>query len=883
MQSKQMKKAKKILATFLATTVMATSFSNMGFTVWAFQLDEAFDETLRVDVEAVSENFPSSLDWSQSEYFPAIGNQGSTGSCGYYSIFYTNFTFVNNRTKGVKTTESNTVNPMFGYNFYGIMDKDSYYLTREVGFATLGVLPLDQSNRKTLSPTKEVWESALNHRAEDIETVSNYGEEDAVITGPTDPSLNQIKQSLNDGYLMGIGTLSSSWNFSVVASGEHEGEIAIDRCDAGSGGGHGVSLVGYDDTIWIDINYDGEVQTAELGAFKIANSWGTDWGNEGFAWVAYDALNVTSQILTDAEQTRINAAIDAGTIKANKVKNSSRKSFFMYSDFNRPKVREKDNSGCICYMTVNTGSRKDMTMTVTATSKADGTESSYQFLKMNLETENLAWDGTTSATDGTMVFDLDNVIKDISSSTMDNYTWKVTFEDDIADVYALTVKDLYFTVDGTKKYTTNISEIPLNGTEKVYTMVSDSEGGPIASEEKTTTIYYYNSAYSNAYIHYRTGTGTWTTAPGVLMCNSDEQNGYTWKYVIDLGDESQASICFNNGDGSWDNNNSQDYTVSEGIYGIKNGSVTELEKFVPTPTPTVEPTATVAPTVTVAPTITDTPRVSEIPGMTVIPSVTAIPTVTVTPMVTAEPTTVISTVTVAPTATAIPTVTVAPTATAIPTVTAAPTATEIPTITPEPTVTARPVITANPIITEEPEITVTSIPTVTTAPTKTPNPTATPVSDKTTVTSSLKGVKLVKTSTKDSYKVFTNKSLKLKIKTNGKNLKYQIVSKGKKLGKSWKSTKGAVTLKKSGVVYIKYTLNGKEVIKKTVGVIIDKKKPSIKVSGRKLKATDKGSGIKYIKVNGKKVKNNSKLKPGKKKIVVMDKAGNKVAKTVKIK
>ena len=121
----------------------------------------------------------------------------------------------------------------------------------------------------------------MNHRAVDIETVSNYGDGDAIITGPTDPTLNQIKQTLNDGYLIGIGTLSSSWNFSVVASGKHKGEVAIDRCDA-------------------------------------------------------------------------------GTIKANKVKNSSRKSYFMYNDFNRPKIREKDNTGCICYMTVNTGSRKEM-------------------------------------------------------------------------------------------------------------------------------------------------------------------------------------------------------------------------------------------------------------------------------------------------------------------------------------------------------------------------------------------------------------------------------------------------------------------------------------------------------------------------------------------
>ena len=732
-----------------------------------------------------------------------------------FRFFFTNFTFAHNRTRGVETTESNTVNPVFGYNFYGIMSKNSYYLTREIGFATLGVLPLDLYSRKTLSPTKEVWESALNHRAADIETVSNYGDEDAIITGPDDPTLNQIKKTLNDGYLIGIGTLSSSWNFSVVASGKHAGEVAIDRCDAGSGGGHGVSFVGYDDEMWIDINYDGQVQPAELGAFKMANSWGTDWGSNGFAWVAYDALNTTSQILTSAEETRINNAIDAGTIKANKVKNSSRKSYFMYKDFNRPKIREKDSSGCVCYMTVNTGSRKEMTMTVTAVSKADGTKKSYQFIKMDLEKENLSWDGTTNATDGTMVFDLDNAVSDISGSTMEDYEWEVTFEDDTADAYALTVKDLYFTVDGTKAYTTNISKIPLNGTEKVYKMVPVSEGGTAAEKENTVTVYYSNSNFDSAYIHYRAGDGTWTTAPGVQMCSDSEQSGYTWKYVIDLGDETEADICFNDGDSVWDNNNSQDYTIAAGVYGVKDGKITALKEVTPTP----DPTATATPE----------------------PTITAEPTVTEQPTVTAEPTATVS-----------------------------------------PTPTAAVIVTATPTPTAEAIVTATAAPTITTEPAKTPQPTTALVSDKTTVSSKLKSVKLVSTSTKDKYKIYTNKKLKLKFKTNGSNLKYKIVKKGKKLGSSWKSTKGTVTLKTSGVVYIKYTLNGKQITKKTVGVVIDTKKPKIKVSGNKLKVADKGSGIKYIKVNGKKVKNNSKLKAGKNKIVVMDKAGNKTTKTVSI-
>lgn len=39
-----------------------------------------------------------------------------------------------------------------------------------------------------------------------------------------------------------------------------------------------MTLVGYNDNIWVDINGNGIVDNGEKGAFKIANSWGNDDG-----------------------------------------------------------------------------------------------------------------------------------------------------------------------------------------------------------------------------------------------------------------------------------------------------------------------------------------------------------------------------------------------------------------------------------------------------------------------------------------------------------------------------------------------------------------------------------------------------------------------------
>lgn len=55
-------------------------------------------------------------------------------------------------------------------------------------------------------------------------------------------------------------------------------------------------VVGYDDNKSYDVNRNGIIEECEKGAFKIANSWGEDFGSGGYAWVLYDALNKETTI-----------------------------------------------------------------------------------------------------------------------------------------------------------------------------------------------------------------------------------------------------------------------------------------------------------------------------------------------------------------------------------------------------------------------------------------------------------------------------------------------------------------------------------------------------------------------------------------------------------
>ena len=536
---------------------------------------------------------PKAFDISKDEYFPEVGDQSSVGNCGYWSGYYTTFTYHYNKSKGIKTEWANSHNPMFGFAFYGRSKESADAIGTQIGYPTFGVLPLDYNGTNTFSPTKEVWEDAVKHRFGGWEDFKRFGNEDEVVTGPDDFSLYQIKSLISQDRIVGVGTLSGKWNYSYIPSGEYKGELVIDRLDQDGLGGHGLSIVGYDDNIWVDINYDGQVQNAEMGAFKLVNSWGPGWGNDGFVWLAYDALNAKSQVLTDADQTRINADITSGKLKANKVNNSNRTSFFMYAGVSCLKLKEKDTSNCLCYISVNTGSRKDMRMSVTATHKETGKTYTYDFPSLIHETANYAWDGSTKSTDATMVFDLDNAISDISSETIDDYTWTTKFEDTINDKYSVTVKDVYFTVNGSKKYVTNISKVPLNGSSKTYTMNLKSanvkDPAIEAENSKNVVLYYANSNYKDANLHYRIGSGSWTTVPGVQMCTTDEQSGYNWKYVIHMGSASSVTVCFNENNSKWDSNNNSNYVISKaGCYGIKNGSINTLQEVVVTEVPTIE-------------------------------------------------------------------------------------------------------------------------------------------------------------------------------------------------------------------------------------------------------------------------------------------------------
>lgn len=110
----------------------------------------------------------------------------------------------------------------------------------------------------------------------------------------------------------------------------------------------------------------------------------------------------------------------------------------------------------------------------------------------------------------------------------------------------------------------------------VYTVENGSitSGAPTGSTDYVAKIYYKTNN-ATEYMHYKAGTGGWTALPGKKMSDSDV-SGYK---VLEINLTSANDIitaCFNDGNGTWDNNGEKNYTLSDGAatYTIANGIVT---------------------------------------------------------------------------------------------------------------------------------------------------------------------------------------------------------------------------------------------------------------------------------------------------------------------
>ncbi len=501
---------------------------------------------------SATDNLPSKVDNSQTPYFPPIGDQGSLGSCSTWAGVYYQFTYTMNKQRNVASNYSNSFSPKFTYNLInngwdsGAIYYEVYDSLKYNGSASMFAVPYDD-NCTSWSPTEEVWKDAIKAQLKDYQVFEDLGTSETQITSVNDEDLLPIKTSLSNGDILTFSTYAYSFNVeqieinaSTPENTEYFNEYVVTHLNGGEGG-HRMTIVGYNDDIWVDLNDNQIVDNGEMGAFKVANSWAEDYANNGFIWIAYDALNIDSCVTLEEENR-----------------------FPIFDELSRIDVMPYNYSGDFYLKaTLNSSSRYNSQIYFSADRNGSFKESEGISVSSGHSTMIMSYDGTKTNSDGTLVFPLKNAAPDLTAENFDEYTWTVTAECGIEDVSDLIVKDIELV---------NASANEVYKPEDVFPFTINGETKTIEFHKSTlNNIVVYYRGYNLPTLHYNVD-GNWKT---VSMENNTERRGYINKYVIPVSETATAKLYFTDNNGNTDDNNGKYYTATNGLNYFNTDSARE--------------------------------------------------------------------------------------------------------------------------------------------------------------------------------------------------------------------------------------------------------------------------------------------------------------------
>jgi C1A family cysteine protease len=240
---------------------------------WLFSDEnpETIPDDINLSTAYGDDNLPASVDLTQ--YFPPIGNQGQYGTCVAWAVGYNlrSFMFarVNNLTTSDMTDDSKVFSPkdLFlaipsekrGADCNGTTFQAALDVIVSRGIARMDVVPYTNLGSCTGSVQTSWTENAGNYKILDYRQI--------------DQTVENIKRYLYQGKAIVFGAklgdeFMNAYGDVVISSQTYNytGQHAY----------HAMILCGYDDS------------KGSAGAFKVINSWGTDWGNSGFIWVDYN-------------------------------------------------------------------------------------------------------------------------------------------------------------------------------------------------------------------------------------------------------------------------------------------------------------------------------------------------------------------------------------------------------------------------------------------------------------------------------------------------------------------------------------------------------------------------------------------------------------------
>ena len=239
---------------------------NLFKTGWNSQ--ENFSQTIPVAINygnyQTGNVLPASVDLTPK--FPPIGNQGQLGTCVAWSVGYNNKSYMDGVARNLSTTDLQSTNNQYSPTdlFFSIDQSkrscqngtnfdDAFNVLIARGVNTLSDVPYDELCRAS-SPGNTA--TAAANRIKNFRRIQG--------------SVTEIKEYLAQGIPVVIGAMVNREFQQLTGNG-----VLNNLTYTGDDGGHAMIIAGYDDS---------------KSAFRIINSWGQNWGNNGYLWVGYNFL-----------------------------------------------------------------------------------------------------------------------------------------------------------------------------------------------------------------------------------------------------------------------------------------------------------------------------------------------------------------------------------------------------------------------------------------------------------------------------------------------------------------------------------------------------------------------------------------------------------------
>ncbi|MFO8110654.1 MAG: C1 family peptidase [Thermoplasmata archaeon] len=226
------------------------------------------------EIKASRDPSLTAVDLSTDPHFPAIGHQGTQGSCGAWAMTYYTYGYLEAKDKGWNQAgmynNDQLISPAWTYNKVNSgTDGGSWmwyngYIITDWGAPTLSEMPYDDTNHLSWGNATAFREAPL-HRGNQVYYLGHSS------------SVDDIKTLVDSGipvtFVIDVYEYNSAFSDGnwIISSTEYDSNTY----------NHAQTIVGYDDAISDD---------GETGAFRVANSWGTGWGDSGYYWLTYDAF-----------------------------------------------------------------------------------------------------------------------------------------------------------------------------------------------------------------------------------------------------------------------------------------------------------------------------------------------------------------------------------------------------------------------------------------------------------------------------------------------------------------------------------------------------------------------------------------------------------------